>query len=56
MAHVLVVNAGSSSLKYAVIDPVTRQRFIEGGQERIGEPGSGCPDHRCAFAMLQAPS
>ncbi len=38
MPQVLVVNAGSSSLKFAVLDPATGQRAAEGIVERIGEP------------------
>lgn len=52
MALVLVVNAGSSSLKYAVIDPATGRRLLTGVHERIGEDDSSCPDHRSAFAMV----
>ncbi len=52
MALVLVVNAGSSSLKFAVIDPATGRRLLTGVHERIGEDDSSCPDHRSAFAMV----
>jgi acetate kinase len=40
MGMVLVVNAGSSSLKFALLDPLTGQRAAEGIAERIGEQGS----------------
>jgi acetate kinase len=36
MSSVLVLNAGSSSLKFAVIDPATRQRPLTGIAERLG--------------------
>ena len=46
---VLVVNSGSSSLKYQLIDPVTGQNHAKGTIERIGEPGSDVPDHAAAL-------
>lgn len=52
MADVLVVNAGSSSMKYAVIDIATGQRRLAGVVERIGEPAAPCPDHLSAFQVL----
>ncbi|HYN29203.1 MAG TPA: acetate kinase [Dermatophilaceae bacterium] len=69
MSAVLVVNAGSSSLKYELLDPVSRDRLATGLVERIGgdarrrhrrgrksweEPVAG-HDHRAAFdALLDA--
>ena len=50
---VLVVNAGSSSLKFAVVDQATGARRVEGLVERIGEPGSAVSDHRAAFAEVR---
>lgn len=38
-AHVLVINSGSSSIKYRLIDPVTGAVAARGLIERIGEPG-----------------
>jgi acetate kinase len=35
--HVLVINAGSSSLKYSVVDATTGEAFATGLVERIGE-------------------
>lgn len=40
MTEVLVVNSGSSSLKYQVIDPDTGASLAKGIVERIGEAGS----------------
>lgn len=40
MATVLVVNAGSSSLKYALVEPESGVRLAAGLVERIGEPTS----------------
>jgi len=37
---ILVVNAGSSSLKYQVIDMTTEEALCSGGIERIGIPGT----------------
>lgn len=65
--NVLVINAGSSSLKLAVLDPSTGRRVASGRVERIGEPeplwrvgdtATPCdaPDHasalRCALPRL----
>ena len=67
MGLVLVVNAGSSSLKFALVDAMTGQRAAEGVVERIGETGSSAhyagsqerqvedsiPDHGAAFAVAR---
>ena len=37
---ILVINAGSSSLKYQVIDMETSERLVKGNYERIGQAGS----------------
>ena len=37
---ILVINAGSSSLKYQVIDMENNERIVKGNYERIGQPGS----------------
>jgi acetate kinase len=44
---VLVVNSGSSSLKYAVIEPGTGRQVTDGIVERIGE--GEVPDHEAAL-------
>jgi acetate kinase len=36
--HVLVLNAGSSSLRYQVLDPSSGEALVRGHVERIGEP------------------
>lgn len=51
---VLVINAGSSSLKYALVDPETGERSLSGLVERIGEPGAPVSDHRQAFGELRS--
>ena len=43
--NVLVVNAGSSSLKYQLFDTNTEAVYAKGICERIGAAGS-CIDHR----------
>ncbi len=53
-AQVLVLNAGSSSLKYQLVDPVAGEVSLVGLLERIGEPGGHLTDHRAAFAAMQA--
>ncbi len=49
---VLVVNAGSSSLKYAVLDSTTGRRAVTGDIERIGEFDGGAVDHAQAFGQV----
>ncbi len=66
--HVLVINAGSSSLKYQLVDPRTGERRASGIVERIGDSDSNvqhtvggerstrkldCPDHCAAFVALR---
>ncbi|PVZ63515.1 acetate kinase [Pelagibaculum spongiae] len=36
--NILILNCGSSSLKFAVIDPTSEQEFISGLAERLGSP------------------
>ncbi len=64
---ILVVNAGSSSLKYQLIDMETEKVLAKGGCERIGIPGSllkakgnggekvynkDMPDHKVAIELV----
>lgn len=49
MSQVLVVNAGSSSLKYALVDPESGTHLLSGIIERIG---LDVPDHATAFRMV----
>jgi acetate kinase len=48
VSRILVLNAGSSSLKYEVIDLAAPAERVGGIVERIDEPGSGVPDHAAA--------
>jgi len=50
VTRVLVVNAGSSSLKYEVLDAEAGASVVAGLVERIGVPGSPVPDHTAALA------
>jgi acetate kinase len=54
--NVLVANIGSTSFKYRVLDMRNEQVLAHGRVERIGQPGSGCPDYdtaiRCCLDSL----
>jgi acetate kinase len=50
---VLVLNAGSSSLKYQLVVPETGKVQAKGLVERIGEPGSPVADHAGALQAMQ---
>ena len=49
---VLVLNSGSSTLKYAVVDAGSGTSLADGIVERIGEDGSGVPDHEAALRVV----
>jgi acetate kinase len=51
-APVLVLNAGSSSLKYQLVVPETGEVLAKGLIERIGEPGSPVGDHSQAMHVV----
>ena len=51
---VLVLNAGSSSLKYQLVVPGTAEVLAKGTVERIGEPGGEAADHRAAIHVMRA--
>jgi acetate kinase len=46
-----VINSGSSSLKYQLIEPDSGQSLADGIVERIGEPSSAVADHAAALRM-----
>jgi acetate kinase len=48
---VLVINSGSSSLKYQLIQPDSGRSLADGIVERIGEPSSPVADHDAALRM-----
>lgn len=51
---VFVLNTGSSSVKFRVVDPRSGAVSADGLVDRIGEPGSGTPDHRAAIDGILA--
>jgi acetate kinase len=51
---VFVLNAGSSSIKYRVVDPVDGAALASGSLDRIGEPGSSTADHAQALVEIRA--
>ena len=52
MSLVFVVNSGSSSIKYQLVDVESGRRPIDGTLERIGEPGSPIPDHEAGMRLV----
>ena len=40
MSSVLVINCGSSSLKFVLLDPETGEVALKGLAERLGQPGA----------------
>ncbi|WP_213816875.1 acetate/propionate family kinase [Glaciihabitans sp. dw_435] len=49
MTQIFVVNSGSSSIKYQLVDLETEEAVLSGLVERIGEPGSDIPDHEAGM-------
>lgn len=49
---VFVLNTGSSSVKYRVVDVESGEVSANGSIDRIGEPGSEASDHRVAIARI----
>ncbi len=45
MSRIFVVNSGSSSIKYQLVDLESGEAVLSGLIERIGEPGSAVTDH-----------
>jgi acetate kinase len=48
---VLVLNSGSSSLKYQLIEPDSGESLADGIIEKIGEPNSSVADHGAALRL-----
>jgi acetate kinase len=48
---VLVINSGSSSVKYQLVEPDSGTALAAGLVERIGEAGSGVADHEAALRL-----
>jgi acetate kinase len=51
MTEVFVVNSGSSSIKYQLVDVETGAAIVDGLIERIGERGSKAKDHAAGMAI-----
>lgn len=52
--NVFVLNVGSSSIKYKLLDVNDGTVHADGIVERIGIPGSGVPDHQAAMVTVLA--
>lgn len=52
MTAVFVVNSGSSSIKYQLVDLDSERNLLGGTVERIGEPGSDTPDHETGLRRV----
>lgn len=52
MTTVFVINSGSSSIKYQLVDMETETASVAGLIERIGEPGSPIPDHEAGMRVV----
>jgi acetate kinase len=52
VSKVLVLNTGSSSIKYQLFDMGDRSVLAHGSVERIGEAGSGVADHSEGFSGI----
>jgi acetate kinase len=54
VTKIFVVNSGSSSIKYQVVDMETERPVLSGLVERIGEAGSDVPDHETGMRQVIA--
>ncbi|MBW8802809.1 MAG: acetate kinase [Catenulispora sp. 13_1_20CM_3_70_7] len=54
MIPVLVLNSGSSSIKYQLLDMADRARLATGVVERIGEAGGAVADHAAGMRQVLA--
>ncbi len=52
--HILVINCGSSSIKYQLLDTKTQTKTTAGKVEKIGEPGGEFNAHTAALQNLFA--
>jgi len=50
--RVFVVNAGSSSIKYQLVDAASGEAVLRGALERIGEPGGDAADHAHGMRLV----
>jgi acetate kinase len=54
VSRIFVINSGSSSLKYQLVDVGSGESIVGGTIERIGESGSDAPDHEAAMKKALA--
>ncbi len=54
MTAIFVVNSGSSSIKYQLVDLDSETAIVSGLVERIGEPGSAVADHEAGMRVVLA--
>ena len=52
MTQIFVVNSGSSSIKYQLVDLDSEEAVLSGIVERGGEPGSDIPDHEAGMRRV----
>jgi acetate kinase len=52
VTEIFVVNSGSSSIKYQLVDLEAEESVLGGLVERVGEPGSGVPDHATGLRRI----
>jgi acetate kinase len=52
MTEIFVVNSGSSSIKYQLLDVESERVTLDGIVERIGEAGSDVPDHETGMRQV----
>ena len=52
MTAIFVVNSGSSSIKYQLIDLESEKPIVSGLVERIGQPGSAIADHEAGMLVV----
>lgn len=52
MTNIFVVNSGSSSIKYQLIDVDSEKSLLSGLIEKIGEPGSETKDHEAGMRKV----
>lgn len=50
--RVFVVNSGSSSIKYQLVDVVTEHVVLSGLLERLGQPGGDAADHAAGMRVV----
>jgi acetate kinase len=48
---VLVINSGSSSLKYQIVEPDSGKSLADGTIQQIGEKSSPVADHEAALRL-----